>query len=817
MAEDVIIQGFGDDRNFPDFATEATQKQLLATFKAMGLKGLKSEDLNKLIAAISSGDKNVADILKSIQVTGEDNDKKLIDRISDTNKKIENLRKQNRDGDKERDRDAEETKKILSEFSDVMSNIRDGLQTGELGVGDALGTLTGALGMIGGAAAGAATAFVGITAAVNGANQFMIGIGEDRFNLANEIRQSGLASSLSVAESGLVNFSEMVNRSSFSLGQAAEFANKFSAAVGGAGIERSLQFVEDMAYGGAEGADMMRRFGLEFGGVANVAGQYLESVRNLGMLDRMNNQQLRSGMEDFMETVTVTSNIMKINIQDAAEMIANTLNQRDDLTVMLAGLPEELRQRVTGIVSAMGAQGTQFGESISMALASTSFDEFLTTEQGQSLAGSNLGQEFIPLLRSVTDQIRMGADQGDVLASMEGPLRAIVSQFGDDGFRTLIAQNQDPLIRALGADFVRILDNIGDADAGNRADTTLQGLEDDQAFVERGVVQQEFVLAQENVMNALARTVDYAENLTARNQANMALIDSVEQNLVGIVDELGGEVAGLTFGADEAFRGAITAVSDFAGAIGRFVSDDMATASLIVQEQNRRAMEMLGIDEETIRRLDAEEQASRTQEARQEHINRTVGESATERDFDENLLRAALNFGETVHEVENDAGQNELRVSTGFMDPYGMSTEYMVVDPAALQRVIAEQDVQSNMLGRTEEFDVSDRFASRVLTALSQENGEQLAELLGANSTSSTFDMATSSTQAELAFVNEALTQLTSANALTEETVQRMITAIESIDTTGFWRGASTERAEAGERDALVAELRRLVNSLNGN
>jgi hypothetical protein len=121
------------------------------------------------------------------------------------------------------------------------------------------------------------------------------------------------------------------------------------------------------------------------------------------------------------------------------------------------------------------------------------------------------------------------------------------------------------------------------------------------------------------------------------------------------------------------------------------------------------------------------------------------------------------------------------------------------------------------MLGRTEEFDVSDRFASRVLTALSQENGEQLAELLGANSTSSTFDMATSSTQAELAFVNEALTQLTSANALSEETVQRMITAIESIDTTGFWRGASTERAEAGERDALVAELRRLVNSLNGN
>ena len=33
MAEDVIIRGFGDDRDFPDFATEKTIKTVEAALK----------------------------------------------------------------------------------------------------------------------------------------------------------------------------------------------------------------------------------------------------------------------------------------------------------------------------------------------------------------------------------------------------------------------------------------------------------------------------------------------------------------------------------------------------------------------------------------------------------------------------------------------------------------------------------------------------------------------------------------------------------------------------------------------------------------
>ena len=847
MAEDVIIQGFGDDRNFPDFATEATQKQLLSVMSAAGLKGLKSSDLEKLISKIGNGDSDISSILKSIKDGDESNSDKLSAKITETNKKITELRQGGAAAEKARDADAEDTKKILGEFSGLMTNIREGLQNGELGIGESAGLLGEALGELGGPAKRAAQVIVGLASAVAGANQYFIGIGEDRFNLANEIRQSGLATSLSTAESGMVNFSEMVNRTSFSLGQAAEFANSFSMAVGGAGIERSMQFVEDMAYGGAEGADMMRRFGLEFGGVANVAGQYLESVRSLGMLDRMNNQDLRGGMEDFMETVTTASNIMKINIQDAAEMIAKTLSQRDDLTVMLAGLPDELRQRVTGIVGAMGAQGTQFGESIALALSSMNFEEFLTTAQGQALAGSNLGQEFLPLLRSVTDQIRAGANEGDVLASMEGPLRAIVDQFGESGFRELIAQNQDPMIQALGADFIRILDTIGDADAGNRADTNQPGLEDDRAFVDRNMVQQEFLTAQENVMNTLARATDYAENLSQRNQDQLRLINTFEENAVGLGDAVGGTIADITFGAESFVTNIGASIGEFVSEVGAFVSEDFAVARRLVQEQNKRAQEMLNMDPESIEREAAAEEESVRAEIQDRNLQLTVGDAdevarinqengtmyrpPSREEFSEDTVLSAINLGHKVQDYEttNDAGETiiEKRINTR-INPMDNSQSYMAITDAQLAVILGEREIKTDMresAGEGEFLQVNDRFSRMVLENLTsntrspEEIGEIIAHQMGIDDRNKTFDLEGDvRSQQELAFVTQAIEDLQNNASLSQEQVNQIVTAIGGITTDDYWfNNAENTLRETGEKNALVGALSALVRELQSN
>ena len=117
-------------------------------------------------------------------------------------------------------------KESMDAFSGVMKEIQAGLKSGELGFAEAAeegsNALLDALGTL-------AARWVKLLKVLSnqiqfmaqfGMNAFAIQAGEDRFNLANEIRQSGLATSLSTAQSGLVNFSEMVNKSSFTLGQA---------------------------------------------------------------------------------------------------------------------------------------------------------------------------------------------------------------------------------------------------------------------------------------------------------------------------------------------------------------------------------------------------------------------------------------------------------------------------------------------------------------------------------------------------------------------------------------------------------------------
>ena len=80
---------------------------------------------------------------------------------------------------------------------------------------------------------------------------------------------------------------------------------------------------------------MMRRFGMDFAQVANMSGVYLESLQNANMLGKLSDQQMRDGMDNFMEGVQATSNVLKVSLEDAAQMIAQRL-QRDDVNALLA-------------------------------------------------------------------------------------------------------------------------------------------------------------------------------------------------------------------------------------------------------------------------------------------------------------------------------------------------------------------------------------------------------------------------------------------------------------------------------------------------
>lgn len=701
MAEDVYIQGFGD-KGIPDFATEATLRSLVGAMHTLGVKGLKPEHIEKLVDAISNGDsRSIAALLKLVKSSQdtEKTQKSVADVMNKQKEEIKKLREQNAKGDTQEKRDAKDMKESMEAFGGVMKEIQNGLKTGELGFGEAIkegeSALSKALGTLemapfGKLAKGIGAAATAVYGAAAGMNAFAIQAGEDRFNLANEIRQSGLATSLSTAQSGLVNFSEMVNRSSFTLGQAAEFANKFSAAVGDAGIERSLALVEDMAYGGAEGADMMRRFGLEFGGVANVAGQYLETVRNLGMLDRMNNQQLRGGMEEFMETVTVTSNVMKVNIQDAAEMIANTLNQRDDLTAMLATLPADMRTQVTSVVGAMGAQGTVVEEALAQFLASGSMADFMTTQTGQDLAGSQFGQQLLPLIESMGTQIQSGGDLGQIIANSETALQSILNSAQGSGNRQLLIQGADELGQRLVAQISRNIGRVGDANAGNRADTRAEGLEDDRAMVDRNMVQQEYELAMENVTNAIVKAADFGSNLDYLNQQNLKLIQSLETVAIQGIDKFGDEIADVTFTVEGALKGLGASITEFTTDILSFFSDEMEESAKLVEEQNRRSREMLGLEATETNGNAPPPVVVLTEE---EKANRTAEEQA--------ILLAEKERAFEVEKRRWESGRNQGVVPEEFRDVQEFDENRAI---AALERLQPDTPIVDNQIQIAPEF-----------------------------------------------------------------------------------------------------------------
>ena len=822
MAEEVIISGVGNGP--PDFATEQTQKAIFAALS--NIPGISPAEIDKLSKAIGKGDQSIADALKSLSL----NTKK---EQSDTNKKlqkqidsIEGLR----DGEKKRHRESLET---LQKMNQLFAATKKAMDDGQMGMFEGIATVLGGVGtVVGGVGAAVGKAIVALGTMANAANSFAIQIGEDRFNLANEIRQSGLASSLTDTQSSMIGFADMVNQSSFTLGQAAEFTRQFNQAVGGLGVQRSMKLVQDLAFGFEDTAGMLQRFGMDFNQVKNVAGEYLESIRSMGQLDRMNDQQLRSGMMDFMDTVTVTSNILKINIEDAAKMVANTLSQRDDLTAMLATLPNDLRNNVQSVVAGLGAQNTQFGESIAQFVAAGGMQNFLTTDQGQAVAGSAFGQEFLPILEQIGNQILAGGDLGQILAGAEGQLSRLSSLAQDDGFAAMIRQNADPLVRELLSDVIRLQDNIGDANAGNRANTNRAGLEDDRAFVNRAMVEQERSRVLDNILTSVADAFDYGNNLEKLNAANLELIQSIEKTAVPVVDAIGDEIADATTFIQEGFTDLGIAASELAGKLSKVLPGDQAAAQAEIADGAAQTAARGNLDKtieeqkaaalDLIRRAEAEAAA----EQERMRLEFTVGGNRTRTEASE----------ERITQLFNGINGRGTEKNIEFLDgEYRMGLRqdaYIPVPEALAKRLIGQRTTRNNILRDFERMDGGFNYSNTnsLLQALTSADGidtQRVSQLLGIGRADelSGFDASTGTfSDQRFKEFDTIVNELADNNALTKTELQKLAAALENYNANfekgmWWWKEDDTERnaAEKAEANRLVEAVTRLVNSLGSN
>ena len=368
-----------------------------------------------------------------------------------------------------------------------------------------------------------------------------------RFDMAQEIRQSGLMAGMDTAAAGLINLSKTISGANFTFGEAQQFTQQFAQAVGVRGVEASLLFSNQLADMGEGNGDMMRKFGMEFSEVAEIAGTYMESLRTIGQLDKLSDTQMRSGMDDFMDNVVSTSNTMNVNLQDAANMIKDTLKQ-DKFASMLALLEPEMRETVTAMVGKFGGDGTLLGEGIGTALAAGSTEEFLMTEIGQRLQGDVFGQQLIPLITKIADEGRNGGTDAAMAAyaSIGPQLREVIESGKDSkGFTLLNIGDARQII----AEAAGIEQNIVKADYG----TTGLAAEDRTAITGAEIFRQQ-IIAGESVQNVLIESANVSENLNKLNEVLFTKTKELRKLGTGMAEKFGGTLIDITTDTEEAFE-----------------------------------------------------------------------------------------------------------------------------------------------------------------------------------------------------------------------------------------------------------------------
>lgn len=532
MAEnDTVITGIGQEGRFPDWATEATLKQIS---NAAGNQGKYYTKMVELLAKSVGGKaestralaelKNVINSQRQEQKKETNNNRK-----SDTEDKViqnkqlktmSNLRfltfmYEELKGTRV---DSEKQSEMLAKRLDKVSNAMSSMGASQVQIDQAGGFiemldsateyLKGPMRVVGEAAEIIAKAAV----AVHGFNNYMQSQIDDRFNLVNEIRQSGMFAGLDQAGVNLQSFAQQVADNSFSLAEAADMTNKFSRSVGVYGVEESMRFVKSLR----DDSNYITRFGMDFGQIINVAGQFLDTQMALGELSSMDDNRRNRSMESFMRSVTVTSNVLKISMEEAADMIKQSL-AGPDIASMIAtaqfDIPPEMSTAVTALETSMGPIGKI------LAMKTLDPTRFFQTPEFQELMSNPAMLRMMPQLDEITQRVLSGEDVGSVIQNLGPQLRVAIT---DPLVSALTAQNQDGM-REFISQLLPIIDGTGQA----AATTAPSSAVDTQAALNLEVRRQQANLIEQGMTRVIGKYDDLATTISQISSSQASLNQSV--------------------------------------------------------------------------------------------------------------------------------------------------------------------------------------------------------------------------------------------------------------------------------------------------
>lgn len=331
---------------------------------------------------------------------------------------------------------------------------------------------------------------------------------QERFDMASELRQSGLMNGLSGMNDGMISIANTISETGFTFGQAAEFTKSFSEAVGVKGVKATLDFVNNMAQGPT---GLMEQFSMEFGQVAHLSGEYLESLRLAGQLNRMTDQQQRLGMDSFMSNVAATSNVLKVSMEEAASIMKNALT--DEQRGMLLTLPDQMRTSLKSGMEFMGGMNNPLAELITTRLGAGR-NQFMQTEQFQEMSGSQAGQELIKFTNQAANVLETQGDaafQEFMAGQGSGFIDSLIETFSSSQNRGVAFTDGTMALIGQLAAFQQTLSEAGQGiGGGDRADTVENRRREGQRQAKVGF---------EDAFNSLMPGfINNVENLTETNR-----------------------------------------------------------------------------------------------------------------------------------------------------------------------------------------------------------------------------------------------------------------------------------------------------------
>lgn len=353
---------------------------------------------------------------------------------------------------------------------------------------------------------------------------------EQRFDFAEELRTSGLLGGISSVNDGFISIAKTVSDTGFTFGMAAEFTKDFAKTVGVLGVKSTLDFVNSMARGPG---GLMEEFAIEFGQVAGIAGEYLDTLRIAGQLQGRSDRELRDGMDSFMSNVQATSNVLKISMEDAATLLKNSLG--DSEKGMLLTLPKAMQDSVRSAMSSMGGIDNPLTNLLSARLGAGSDQMFQLTSAFQDSSQTPLGMEMIKFVNEAAAQLQNGGDsqfQSFMATSMPEFVSRELERYSGGASRGLAIADERILVQL--AQMNELAQNMSDISKGISS-----GGAEDAAVVKFRDQQLQAANLMETAMNeVMPGFVKNMELLTETNRkfaeqaadtitANANLIDSV--------------------------------------------------------------------------------------------------------------------------------------------------------------------------------------------------------------------------------------------------------------------------------------------------